>query len=344
MEEKINVVEGDEYTEEKKIKRLPVLIGILVLVTFVLFSLIFVKELGLAKKYLFASVTSLASVTVGNVAPIVSGATIVGNSNGDTEIVLTEGTTTPILITGTITDANGCIDLNHVDVAIYRNGTTCAQASDADNLNCYFKTISRATIIADSTNCTGSSDTTYSLSADNSYESVFALQYYAMAGSTTTAWKVSITPYDGASTGVIGTAGISSGTAVNTTTALAVSENIAYGAVANGSNSNTTDPAPSATITNTGNSAIDYKVSGEDLTCPTSGNSIAVGNESYSQTQFTLPGGTALTTSPGSRITQNIVSQTSALTETATSYWHITVPYGVSGVCSGNVAFIAVSH
>jgi len=282
---------------------------------------------------------STASVTVGNVAPVATSATLVGNYNTNSEIVLTEGTTTPIAVTGTITDANGCVDLNHVTVAVYRNGTTCTSAGNADNTNCYFETISHATIIADSANCSGGTDTTYTLSGGNPTVSTFNLQYYAIPGSTSTAWKVTITPYDGSGGGDVGTANSSSGIALDSTTALEVTSSITYGSVANGANS-TGDHK--ATVTNTGNIAIDYNLSGADLTCTILG-SIPKGDEQYATSSFSYGDGTALSGTP-TLVAANIAAQTTGTPVTADSYWQTTVPNGVNGTCSGDVTFAAVAH
>ncbi len=238
-------------------------------------------------------------------------------------------------------------DLDHVNVAVYKNGTTCAAIGDANNTNCYFETIPHATIVADSANCSGGTDTTYTLSGSNPTVSTFNLEYYAIPAAHTSAgtgWKVTIDPVDSANSGNE-TTSTSGGISLDTTTALEVSATIAYGNVANNSNSNATSPAPTAVVTNTGNDAIDYKLAGADLSCPTSGNSIPVGNEYYSQTGFTIPGGTALGSSaPGALVAADIAAQTTGTPVTATSYWQVTVPYGVNGTCSGNVTFTAVAH
>jgi len=334
---------------KKPKNKLPILTGVLVLAIFVLVGPVLIKDFVKFERSLPAALNyvSTASVTVGNVDPVATSATLVGNYNTNSEIVLTEGTTTPISVTGTVTDANGCLDLDHVNVAVYKNGTTCTSAGNDDNTNCYFETISHATIAADSSNCSGGTDTTYTLSGSNPAVSTFNIEYYAIPAAHTSAgtgWKVTIDPVDAAHSGNE-TANTSGGISLDATTALEVSSTIAYGNVANGSNSNATSPAPTAVVTNTGNDAIDYKLSGADLSCPTSGNSIPVGNEYYSQTGFTIPGGTALASStPGALVAADIAAQTTGTPVTATSYWQVTVPYGVNGTCSGDVTFTAVAH
>jgi hypothetical protein len=61
---------------------------------------------------------ALDTYTVNNVAPTVSNVTI----NGGTDIDLEAGTTKSVTITGTVTDNNGCEDIDSVKTSVYRSG------------------------------------------------------------------------------------------------------------------------------------------------------------------------------------------------------------------------------
>jgi hypothetical protein len=159
------------------------------------------------------------------------------------------------------------------------------------------------------------------------------MQYYTQADPS---WKVTITPFDSTGAGTVST---SSGTVLNSLTALEVSSTISYGNVANGANSTGDN---TATVTNTGNVAIDYNLSGADLACTTIG-SIPKGNEQHATSSFSYGTGVALSATP-TLVAANIAAQTTASPVTATSYWQVSVPNGVSGTCSGSITFAAVTH
>jgi len=300
---------------EKSKESLPILISFLILAIFVLVLPILVNEY--AKFYKNSSAAlSTASVVVGNVSPVASGSAL----NGGNAITLTENTTTSIAATGTVTDDNGCLDLVSVGVAVYKDGTTCEDAGDADNNNCYYWTDSAPD---ENASCTGGSDTTYALNYS------FNIQYYADPGT----WKVTVTPADSGA----GTPTTSSGVTLNDLQALAVSETITYGSVSNGASS-TGDHT--ATVTNTGNTAIDFKVSGADLACSVVG-SIPKSSEQYSLASFSYGDGTVLSATP-TDVNADLAARTSeSVPVTDTTYWQVNVPNGVSGTCSGAVTFTA---
>ncbi len=300
-------------------KHFPVLAAMLTASLAVLVISVFPAPASKIIQFLPAA-TSTASVTVANVAPVASSASL----NGESDIVLTEGTTTPEVVTGTVTDANGCVDLTSIVIKVYTG--TLGSCTVTNNTTCYITTLSSPSTDA---SCTGGSDTTVAISSSNA---TFNMQYYATPGT----WKASIIPSDG---GGAGTTSSSSGTTLDSLTALEVSSTITYGSVANGANSSGDHIA---TVTNTGNIAIDYNLSGADLTCTTIG-SIPKGDQQYGTSSFSYGGGTALTATPA-LVSANIAVQTSGTPVTASSYWQITVPNGVSGTCSGNVTFAAVAH
>ena len=101
---------------EKKPKRnLSILTSVLALLIITVISVTAAKNIEQFKKS-FLGALSTASVTVGNVAPVASSASL----NGESDINLTEGTTKAVVVTGTVTDDNGCLDLASVVVKVYK--------------------------------------------------------------------------------------------------------------------------------------------------------------------------------------------------------------------------------
>jgi 3D (Asp-Asp-Asp) domain-containing protein len=306
----------ENLKEHPKKSNLAMLTGGLILAFLLLaFTVIPEEKYEKAWKYLTAAV-STASVTVGNSVPVASSATL----NGGNAITLTENTTTSITATGTVTDTNGCLDLTAVSIAVFKDGTTCAASGDANNDTCYFWTDASPST---DTSCTGSTDTTYAATH------AFSVQYYADDGT----WKATVIPSDVGA----GASDTSTGVTLNALQALSVSATIAYGSVSNGANS-TGDHT--ATITNTGNTAIDFKISGQDLTCSTLG-SIPVANEEHSLSSFTYGSGTALSGTPADVNADLAAPAVATVPVTDLTYWQISVPNGVSGTCSGDVTFTA---
>lgn len=320
-------------TEKKPKNNLLILTGVLVLAIFVLVCPMLIKEYKNFERYLSASLTntSTASVTVGNVLPIAS--TVHINATDGT-ITLTEGSlTNKFTVTGTVTDANGCTDLASVTVKVYKGSLGDCNSTNYDT--CYILTDSSPSTDG---SCGAPPDTTFAVNGTN-FD--FEVAYYAQPGT----WHATVIPSDHVGAATDHSNETSPGSTVSTTTALEVTSTIAYGNVANGSNSNVTDDSNKAIVTDTGNTQIDFQLSGADLSCPTSGNSIPVTDEQYNLgSNFTYGSGTALTAgSPIVHIDADMAapSNSTYTTDTFATYWQVTVPYGVNGTCSGNVTFTA---
>lgn len=262
-----------------------------------------------------SATVSSASVDVNNSLPEASSASL----NGGSAIVLNENTTKSVSVTGTVTDNNSCKDLSQVHVAVYKSGATCTELGHANNDTCYFWTDSNP---SNDASCTGFSDTIYDVSHS------FDVQYYADPGT----WVTTITPVD---TTAAGTSDTSSNVTLNELQALAVSSTLSYGSVNNGQSS-TGDHT--ITTSNTGNVAIDFDVSGTDLTCAALG-TIPVGNQEYSLSSFSHGAGTALTTSATEVNADLTAPSAGTVPVTDPSYWQIAIPNGVKGVCSGTITF-----
>ncbi len=310
-------MEGIENIERKSMKMLGILVLIFVVLVALLLILIYpswLKDLGKFKKFFLGSVDVSVSVSVGNVLAEASSASL----NGGDAITLTENTTTSITATGTVTDNNSCKDLASVSIAVYKDGTTCAVIGDADNDNCYFYTDSDPTNDA---SCTGDDDVTYAASH------AFNIQYYADGGT----WETTITPTDIVEAGTPDT---STGVTLNDLQALDVGS-ITYGSVNPGASSvgdNTAD------VSNTGNTAVDFKVSGTDLTCDGRGN-IPVANEQYGLAGFSYGDGTALSGTPADVNADLPAPSVATVPVQDTSYWQVSVPNGTKGTCSGTTSF-----
>lgn len=96
---------------------------------------------------------SNSSFVVSNVAPTIPTITL----NGGQPITLTESAQTPVVVTASVVDNNGCSTLSTIEGYIYRSGvgysgaTGCGTAANANDNNCYRDT--KVTCIRNS--CTG---------------------------------------------------------------------------------------------------------------------------------------------------------------------------------------------
>jgi len=258
------------------------------------------------------------SVTVTNVAPVAS--SVVTNSGGT--ITLTEYTTTSVVVTAVVTDTNGCQDLTSVKVALYKQGTTCTSAGNADNDLCYFWEDSAP---ASDLSCTGPTDKTYALSKS------FSVQYYADGGT----WVSTVTPADEGA----GTPDSATGVTLSDLNSLDVSATISFGDVAPGEDSDS-GPDHTATVTNTGNIAMDLDVSGGALTCSSRG-SVAVNYQEYSLSSFSYGSGTDLSASPAEINGDFPAPEDGNVPVTDLTYWEVYIPDSdpIEGTCTGTTTF-----
>ncbi|HEX9664310.1 MAG TPA: hypothetical protein VGA49_00660 [Patescibacteria group bacterium] len=299
------------------------------------------------------------SATVENEVPAASGVvfnttggTSVGASDGTpTDVSLTENTTTTVYCAGTITDNNGCGDIQSSIAWLYRvggSGTLAAVDCDADlevdNDNCYKAT--NCAIDTDVNACSGISDFTAS------YKCSVAMQYFAQStdagsyqenvdgnGANDDAnWKCTLVPSDES----LGTSAESAaGKEVNSLTALNIASTIAYGTLALGADTGATNQT--TLVTATGNVGIDVNLSGTDMTCDTG--SILVGNQEYASATFTWGvGGTDLS-GGATELDLDVLKHNSADTndDDKDVFWGLGAPAtGAEGACSGTNTAAAV--
>lgn len=289
------------------------------------------------------AVLASSSVTVTNALPVASDASI---DAAAASVTLTEATTKTVTVTFTVTDNNGCSDINahatNKTIAVfYRTNVTNGASCTPDAANCY------------SMSCTGPTGCTPGGEDLNAtFSCTASVQFYADptdTGSTydATTWTATATPRDAA--GTDGTPN-SDTIEVNSLTALSLGETptIAYDALALNANTGTTDE--STTVTNTGNRTIDTQVGGygsvsEDtysMVCTIG--TIPVANEKYSLVAETAYASkTALVTNATPNTVVTDIAQGAASSDII--YWGMGLPAtGVGGSCTGKVVFTALIH
>ncbi|MCB9790776.1 hypothetical protein H6764_02015, partial [Candidatus Nomurabacteria bacterium] len=175
---------------------------------------------------------SAVNYTVSNVAPSLSSTTI----NGASDITLTEGTTTSVVVSATVTDNNGCSDLSTVVAEIYRSGIGQASCSVTDEDNCY--TGISCSINTGANDCTGASD------SSAQYDCTFSVEYYAdstTAGTEypTEDWSAYVTATD--DDAAADNASPATAVEMNTLVALDISGSPSYGTFGAGDGDSTLD-------------------------------------------------------------------------------------------------------
>jgi hypothetical protein len=264
------------------------------------------------------------SAAANNVAPVASSTSI---DSGAGSITLSEYATKDVVVTADVTDNNGCQDITGASVKLFRTSAGSTGDNDAS-----IRYTQAATVVDGS--CTGGTDLT------SSWTATIPVQYYAEAAG----WTAEVTPTDG-------TAGTVDSDTITmaTMTALNVTASIAYGELALGANTGTSDQT--TTVTNTGNVVLTSEVNSGASTAMTCGiGTIPVGNERYSSAE-----GAAYATGEGSKAQLSATAATvtgfSVAKATATAspttggiYWGLGMPAdGISGTCSGTVVFTATT-
>lgn len=266
-------------------------------------------------RYAFSD-TITTSATVSNSAPTISATSV---DNAASSITLTEAVTKKVFCNATITDTNGNADITGANATFFTQTSSIA----ATNKSKHYKNSSCRLVNA-------AGDTKDAICT-------FFVEYYSISGN----WRCNLTGKDASNAQGFGQDNIT----MNTLTALNLNvSSIAYGTL------NLAQKSSNRTVlvNNTGNSQIDLAVGGYGssqndgfaMTC-TSGN-INVGFEKFNTT------GTALT--PKINLTNNVTLAAFDLRtrvgspSTKNTFWELTIPgSGVSGSCTGNILFVAVS-
>ena len=283
--------------------------------------------------------TATTAVNIGNSLPVASSVTIAaGNLNGG-EVELTSNQTTQINITATITDYNGCTDIDSVNATFFRTNIT-GGSNAADNNRTHYSmdcTVQAGT-------CTGDSDS----AAD--YDCKVNVTWYAdptdsgskFAG---TNWTVNVTPYD--TTGI----GTSDSTIYDLKTLTSfnlIDTSINFGSLSLGQNTTTTNQ--DITLENLGNEGIDISFTGygatqyDNYSMNCTLGEIPIDYLEYSASSFTYGAGNDLSNS-----TTELDFDLDRGNDTTTrpqkdSFYGLKIPTeGVGGSCSGNVVITATS-
>ena len=285
----------------------------------------------------FATASTSADVT--NSVPVASSASLDGGSS----ITLFANSDKIISASVTITDNNGCGDISSVNATLFDTNTT----SDAANNN---RTHYENSACVSNGGCTlGGTDLT------DTYNCSFTLAHYANptdAGSnhSVNTWTVNITPFDNA-TGTVDT----DSQEINTLTAFTASSTLAFGTLALGADTGTTNT--NGSITNTGNEQLDVQLDafgvsdGDNFAMGCTTGSINVSFMEYRNTAFAynessneLQFGVNMTDTAVElelNVTQGTEEDT---TPQKNISFGLALPgTGVGGDCTGTVTFTAVS-
>lgn len=250
--------------------------------------------------------------------------------NLDTDIALTEGATTTIYASSTISDDNGYTDIVNATSSIFREGVG-ALCTPNDN-NCY--QVASSTCVY--SNCAGSS-CTLQCRAD--------LQYIADptdAGSTYEAQSWFARLFLSDTTGLTAYA-TSSAVDVLTLRGLRIAiPSLDFGSLSAGADSGSVNAQ--STIINTGNTPIGIQVSGTDLA---GGVDIPVGSQKYATSTFAYGSCSICQFLTGSATNVDVSLAKPTATTTSVSsdiYWGISVPNGTdASVHSGTNTFTATA-
>lgn len=253
--------------------------------------------------------------------------------NAGSNITLTANATTAVNVNATITDNNGCADIQNgtTTVLLYRSGITSSTClTTANDLNCY-----RATNFTASSTCSANAVNT---------TTTFGVQYFAQATDASSSfsaqnWLATVIFKDqNNGTGTADSPGVEvlTLTAINVTTS-----SINYGTVTAGTDTGATNQ--NATSTNAGNSSTTLQLRAS-ATLTSGANSISTSSQRYSTSSFTYAGtSTALTDTLVTVSGFFLTAPTSSTNVAQTTFWGLTVAGGTpTGTYTGTNVFGAL--
>ncbi len=253
-------------------------------------------------------------------------------------VVLTGGTTTTYSIAGTITDLNGMDDINNVAVKYYRVGNNCAGGVDEND--CYIENTSITCPLISISSTQGAFDCGIELAyfTDATDDSSLASEGAYPSDN----WAIEVSAVDMA--GEVSVVYETSPNEVLSLRDLSACASINYGTLANGAASST---GVACAITNDGNVDIDIEISGLSMDCDVG--SIPITNQrvdivSASYASMGLTGTFANYSSSATTYSDIILNKRITSVETDDLYHTITVPFSVSGSCSGTNTISAVAE
>lgn len=286
-----------------------------------------------------AADTATSEVTVGNSAPVASTVAIADGNLVGGEISLSANVTTQVNVSATITDNNGCTDIDAVNATLFRTNITNGSIASNDNSSHY-----SAVCTVQSGTCTGDSD----LTAD--YDCFMQMEWYADAtdaGSqyAPTNWTVNVSPYDDDG---IGTSDSTVYDLATVTAFTLLQTNISFGVLALGQNTTTNNQ--NISVQNIGNERIDINLtgygtnSGDNISMNCTLGTIPIHNLEYDNASFTYGAGVDLSNS--STELEFDLNQGNESTKRPDNpvFFGFEIPSdGVGGSCNGNVVIVAVS-
>lgn len=278
---------------------------------------------------------SASPFTINNVSPIISDITL-NSQVGTSNITLSEGTTTPVVLGATITDNNGCDDIASVIASLYRSGvgySACDAGGEANANRCY--PAMNCSVNGAINTCSGVTD------ASAAYICTADVKYYAdpTVANTTYSAETWVDTFKASDEALNDNQTVSPGVELNDLLAMDIGSSLAYGNLSAGQ---TLTPLSALTIvTATGNVGLDETLEGTHMYSV--GDTISVGNQRYSLASGTAYGsGTTLTVSPAES-ELNCKKTTTDTGETKPTYWGISIPLGtVAGTYGGTNTVIAV--
>jgi len=259
---------------------------------------------------------------ISNSTPVLGEITL----NGNDDIILTSGTTTEVIATATVTDADGYSDLEEILGSFYWSEVAGEERCDYDANACYGLGISSAS-------CATSSCATNSCLISCSWDIWFHATPTHGSSETWDVW-FGVTDSNSAS---------DHGTESGEIKALASfdksSSSIDYGNLNPGEDTGTL--SESQVITNQGNCPIDLIIYGSDL--EDSGNSIPVGYQEYATSAVAYGSGTDATSTETNVVDLDLTKPTDhPSNSTDTIYWGIGIPsIQAAGSYSGDTTYEA---
>jgi hypothetical protein len=273
------------------------------------------------------------SFTVNNIAPVVSSVAL----NGGVAITLTEGTTTSVALTATVTDNNSCTDISTVEGFLYRSAITyagCDTALEGDDNYCYPEV---SCSVSGGNTCDGTSD------ASASYSCTVSVQYFADPTDANTEYPTEnwlntiLATDDDAATDSLE---VSTGVELNSLVAMDITASINYGNLSIGQSNDPLDKI--TTVSATGNVGLDEELSGTNMTDGGSG-TITVDYQKYALASSTAYASGIALSGVATEVELNVAKTISLTPETANTYWGLEIPAGTTpGEYSGTNTVTAV--
>ena len=249
---------------------------------------------------------------VSNAAPINSSLLV----NGGATINLStggEGPTGNKDISGTaiVTDNNGCDDVVSVVGKMYPSGLGAASCTSQNNNNCYYN------ISCTGGTCSSGINKTYTCTANFKYHADPTDESTPRAGES---WMLTVVSSDEA---LSDTDESVSGVTLQSYSALNASSTIPYGVLGIGEIANTTALSTTTVVSATGNTGLDVRLSGTDMT---GGGTIGVAQQKYATSGVQYQSAISLSATP-TELELNLKKTTTTNALSGKSiYWGLQIP------------------